>query len=288
MNSFIRMTVESLLADMVTRLSVVPGVKAIVLGGSRATDSHGPDSDVDLGLYYQNGYLDVPRLREIARAVNDFPQPVVTNLGSWGRWVNGGSWLTIRGQRLDWLYRDIDFVSETIDDALDGRYQKDYSQQPPYGFNSYMYCAETAICRILYDPDGIVHALKAKVATYPKPLQHAIISDFMWDAEFALAHCKKAASRGQVLSAAGCLTRIASDWVQTVYALNETYFLSEKRFYQQAQTFAVQPRDFTARLEKMLGEIGETQPDLLATVSRAEGLFDEMKALCGELYRPRF
>lgn len=282
------MTIEPLLADIVNRLKTVQGVQAIVLGGSYATGSQQPDSDIDLGIYYSNNTLDIARIREIAFALNDFPQPVVTDLGGWGRWVNGGAWLTIHGQRVDWLYRDIDFVSQIIDDCLQGRIESDYLQQPPYGFRSYMYCAETAICKILYDPQGIVQALKARVATYPKPLQQTIISSFMWDSEFALTHCKKAAERGQVFMVAGCLTRIASDWVQTLYALNETYFLSEKRFYKEEPIFRHKPREFRARLEQILGGIGASRPELLTTVSRTEALFQEMKALCGEMYTPRF
>ncbi|RVX41729.1 nucleotidyltransferase-like protein [Nonomuraea polychroma] len=35
------------------RLAGVPGVAAVVLGGSRARGTHRPDSDIDLGLYYR-------------------------------------------------------------------------------------------------------------------------------------------------------------------------------------------------------------------------------------------
>ncbi len=282
------MTAETLITDIVNRLKTVNGVQAIVLGGSYATGSQRPDSDIDLGIYYRNNTLDIARLREIALALNDFPQPVVTDLGDWGRWVNGGAWLTIQGQRVDWLYRDIDFVSQIIDDCLQGRKESDYYQQPPYGFHSYIYCAETSICKILHDPQGIVQTLKAKVAAYPKPLQQTIVQSFMWDAEFALAHCHKAAERGQVFIVAGCLTRIASDCVQTLYALNETYFLSEKRFELDESTFVIKPREFKPRLEQILGGIGEGQANLLATVTRTDALFQELKALCGELYKPRY
>lgn len=54
---------------------------------------------------------------------------------------------------LDFLYRDTDFVSSVIDACNKGEIQSDYWQQPAYGFHSYMYCAETNICKIL--PDSI-------------------------------------------------------------------------------------------------------------------------------------
>lgn len=47
-----RMTDEELqrLADTVLE---VPGVRAVMLGGSRARGDHTPESDVDLGIYYE-------------------------------------------------------------------------------------------------------------------------------------------------------------------------------------------------------------------------------------------
>ena len=281
------MQVDSLIGDIVGRLKKTVGVQAIVLGGSYATGSQRSDSDVDLGIYYQEG-LDISQIRTMATEINDFPNPVVTNLGEWGRWVDGGAWLTVKAQRVDLLYRDIGFVSQTIEDCLQGRRQSDYYQQPAYGFYSYMYCAETQICKILHDPAGSIEALKAQVAIYPEPLKQSIIQGFMWEAQFSLGHCKKSAERGQVFITAGCLTRIANDLVQTVYALNETYFLSEKRFHNDAQTFAIKPRDLAARLEEILGGIGKTRDELLSAVSLLDGLFDELKTLCGDLYRPRY
>ncbi len=279
---------ESLISDIATRLKTVRGVEAIVIGGSYATGSQRTDSDIDLGIYYAGNVLDIPHIKTIASQINDSPNPVVTDLGGWGKWVNGGAWLTVRGQRVDFLYRDIDFVSQVIDDCLQGRTQSDYYQQPPYGFHSYMYCAETEVCKILYDPAGVVANLKAKVSTYPTALQQSIVQGFMWQAEFSLVHAKKAAERSQVFIVAGCVTRIASCLVQTLYALNKTFFLGEKRFYQDEPAFAIKPADFRARLEQLLGGIGETRDDLLRSVARTEGLFEEFRALCGGLYTPRY
>src|SRR5688572_19178960 len=104
------------LDQIVARLRTVPGVVAIVLGGSWAAGRARSDSDVDIGIYYRpSTLLDVPAIREIAEAFNDTPNPVVTELGQWGAWVNGGSWMTIGGRRTDFLYKDLDFIDATID-----------------------------------------------------------------------------------------------------------------------------------------------------------------------------
>src|SRR5882724_5174530 len=171
------------LQHIIEQLKQVQGLRAIVLGGSYATGSQRPDSDIDIGLYYKERLpLDISQIRSIATAINDTPDPTVTELGGWGKWVNGGAWLTIKGQRVDFLYRNIDFVASTLDDCNRGIIRSDYWQQPAYGFHSFMYCTETTICQPLYDPDQKIEQLKASVQHYSPKLKQAILKNFLWGA----------------------------------------------------------------------------------------------------------
>ncbi|HEY6284917.1 MAG TPA: nucleotidyltransferase domain-containing protein [Ktedonobacteraceae bacterium] len=45
------MDLNAFLHDIVDKLIEVDGLQAIVLGGSWASDTQRPDSDIDLGLY---------------------------------------------------------------------------------------------------------------------------------------------------------------------------------------------------------------------------------------------
>src|SRR5581483_9895755 len=221
---------ESLLQQIIHRLKDVHGLKAIVLGGSYASGAQRPDSDIDIGLYYYEKLpLDITHIRSIAFSLNDSPNPVVTDLGGWGTWVNGGAWLTIQGQHVDFLYRNIDFVTSTIDDCNAGNIRSDYWQQPAYGFHSFMYCTETFICRPLHDPEHIIEHLKTKVSHYPPKLKQVIIKNFLWSARFTLDNTYKPADRGEVYIVTGCLARAIHCLVQVLYALNETYYISEKK-----------------------------------------------------------
>jgi predicted nucleotidyltransferase len=277
---------NELVQHIVDRLKTVPGLQAIVLGGSWASGTQCPDSDIDLGLYYTADHpLDIQHIRHIAGELNDLPNPVVTDLGGWGHWVNGGAWLTIQAQHVDFLYRDIDFVSSILDKCNKGEIQSDYWQQPPYGFHSYIYCAETNICNTLYDPNEIIPTLKAKVARYPQPLKHTIINSFAWSAQFTLQVAKKPA---EVYFVAGCLARVATCLVQVLYALNETYFISDKRMYKDGEMFNIKPEDFTARVDRILSAIGHSREELADSLHTAETLLDEVVALCGDQYQPRY
>jgi predicted nucleotidyltransferase len=68
--------IEPLLQQVMGRLVAVDGIQAVVLGGSWASGTQRPDSDVDLGLYYDPSRpIDIPALRAVAEALNDTPNP---------------------------------------------------------------------------------------------------------------------------------------------------------------------------------------------------------------------
>lgn len=280
------MDLNAFLQDIVGTLIEVDGLDAIVLGGSWASGTQRSDSDIDLGLYYhEDTPLDINHVRKIAHELNTFPDPVVTELGEWGLWVNGGAWLTIKGQRVDFLYRNIDFVSTVIDECNRGKTRFDYLQQPPYGFYSYIYCAETQQCKILYDPQSVIADLKSKVPRYSVLLKRRIIQGCLWQAEFSLEVANKS---GDIYFIAGCLTRIASSLVQVLYALNETYFISDKRLQKDVEHFSLKPQNFFMRLDHILGNIGHDREEFTQTLQDTRALLAEIIELCKDQYTPRF
>jgi Nucleotidyltransferase domain len=109
-------TPDALLERVSPPLAVVPGVVAVVLGGSRATGAAHASSDYDIGLYFnEHAGPDVERLRGVVRSLVDEPAAAqVTEVGGWGPWIVGGGWLTIGGQKVDLLYRPIESVETVI------------------------------------------------------------------------------------------------------------------------------------------------------------------------------
>jgi predicted nucleotidyltransferase len=92
-------------ASLAAEIAGVPAVIAVVLGGSRATATHRPDSDWDLGVYYRAAQpLDPVDVRRLGHA------GYVSELGEWGPIVHGGAWLTVEGTPVDVLFRNLDVV----------------------------------------------------------------------------------------------------------------------------------------------------------------------------------
>ena len=92
--------------SIATRLAGIPGVVAVTLGGSRATNTHEDGSDWDFGVYYR-GTIDPDDVRALGWTGEVFAP------GAWGRLVNGGAWLQVDGQPVDLIYRDLDEVLRT-------------------------------------------------------------------------------------------------------------------------------------------------------------------------------
>jgi len=85
-------------------LATLPGVRAVTLGGSRASGTSHPASDWDFAIYYRRVF-DPSSLR------NKGWQGDVSEIGGWGGGVmNGGAWLTVAERRVDVIYRDLDEV----------------------------------------------------------------------------------------------------------------------------------------------------------------------------------
>jgi predicted nucleotidyltransferase len=279
---------SDLVSAVVERLAVIDGVRAIALGGSYARGTQTPESDIDLGLYYREASpFSVDALQRLAEEINDAPEPVVTDFGRWGRWVNGGAWLVVRGQRLDLLYRSIDALEHTIEECRQGRFESDYYQQPPYGFHSYIYLGELSVCKSLHDPEGILAELKGRAVGYPVALKRAVVSSFLWGAEFTLPQARTFAARGDVYNAAGCITRVVSALVQVLYALNERYFVSDKGALDEIEGFEKKPPEFSLTVTRCLSLGGGDA--LEASVRSLDQLVQQVARFCEGIYtRPDF
>jgi len=278
----------SLLNDLVLRLSAVPGVQAVVLGGSYARGTYHPASDLDVGIYYfESAPFSIDAIRQVALEIAIQP-PTVTDFYVWGRWVNGGAWIQTAAGKVDFLYRNLDQVRRTLAEAAQGEWSHDYDQQPAYGFYSVIYLAETHICLALFDPQGLVAGLKQAVAQYPPRLKARILADTLWSVEFTLIHARGFAAAGDGYATTGCLGRAASNLTQALFALNETYFISDKKAMQAVAAFPMLPAGFVERLSRVLGNAGVTAEELEESVSSLEALWRQVVALCPDQYQSRF
>ena len=281
---------RELVSSLAKRLEAIRGVKVVVLGGSYARGRARPESDIDLGLFYSEATpFSIQSVRELAEEVNDTPGPVVANFYEWGPWINGGAWLTIGGQRVDFVYRSLEQMERVIAEAEAGRYEVHYAQQPPFGYFSGTFLGDIAVCIPLFDPQGRLEPLKQRVAQYPEALRRTVVQDYLWMAEFGLtAVARKFATRGDSYGTAACLTTAVNQLVMVLFTLNRKYLINDKTALVEVAEFECAPKDFGPRVQKTVARLGASAAELAAAVESVEGLFRETVELAEGMYRARY
>lgn len=276
---------RQLVLELGAELSAIAGVVAVVLGGSHARGRARPGSDIDLGLLYREAApLSLDAVRALARRVNDQPDPVVSDFYGWGRWVNGGAWLTIGGQRVDFLYRNVDQLERVITDAEAGHYEHDYGQQPPFGFYSDTYLGDIQTCVPLFDPEQVVVRLKRSVAEYPPALRLKLTHDGLMSARFGLYMARNAASAGDAYLTAACATRAISYLVQVAFAINRRYRVNDKTALAELADAEHAPPDFAARTQAVFNQLGSTPAELSASVATLTQIASEVAACAARAF----
>jgi hypothetical protein len=278
-----------LLHHLVDALSGVAGVAAIGLGGSYASGAYHASSDLDIALYYaEDNPFAIPAIQRIADSVATAGPATVTGFYEWGAWVNGGAWIHTQQGKVDFLYRNLDHVQRTISAAQQGVVEHDYDQQPTYGFYSVIYLAETQICVPLYDPQRLIRNLQDQVVTYPPQLKQQVVANSLWAAEFTLIFARDFAAQDDIYNTVGCLTRVATNLTQVLFALNERYFLRDKQVMTMVASFPTLPPGYVERITRLLACPGHTGPELAKTVADLEQIWRSVVSLAGVDYQPKF
>lgn len=273
---------DARLIELAGQLVAVPGVVGVVLGGSRARRDHTPESDTDLGLYYRRP-LDTEALGAVAKRVGG-PAAQVTEPGGWGPWVDGGGWLRIDGEPVDWIYRDLDRVAAVWASAGQGRYSFHHQPGHPLGFADIAYPGELALSRILADPAGELAALRAEVRVYPAALAEALVGG-LWEGDFLVAVARKAVARGDSTYLAGCLFRLVGVCVHALHGAGRRWLVNEKGAVAAAAAIPGAPAGFRARAEAVFAQLDAEPERLTSAIDAAADLVLDTADACAMMIR---
>jgi predicted nucleotidyltransferase len=269
--------ISGILNKAVTALSAVPGVRAVVLGGSRARGTHSPASDIDIGIYYDSPALDIDALSNAARSVDDeHRENLIAPPGGWGNWVNGGGWLVTDGCPVDFVLRDISRAAAIVAECREGLVTPHYQTGHPHAFISAMYMGELAVCRLLWEKDSAVSDMKRLAEQYPDKLQEALIHLFSFEAEFSLWLAENSVDKDDIYYVTAHFVRSVSALNQVLFALNKEYCLNEKKAVKMIDTFQIRPIDYKGRVDDIFAAAGTAPTNACAQL---RDLADAVKAL---------
>jgi predicted nucleotidyltransferase len=236
---------DDTLLRVAEQVAAVPGIAAVALGGSRARGTHHPDSDVDLGLYYDAAALDLPALHATAAEIVGAPVDVA-GPGGWGPWVDGGAWLRVDGTPVDLILRDVDRVRAQRDRAIRGEFAFHTQLGHPLGFLDVAYAGEAASCRPLIDPGGVIAALREGLDPYPPALRDALAAQ-LENAEFLLGGAAKVLGRGDTAYLQLCCTTVLLWCAHAWHAEVGVWATNEKGLVPAVAGLAIDSGDFSAR-----------------------------------------
>jgi hypothetical protein len=226
------------------RLREIPGVVAVTLGGSRSGGTGAADGDWDFGLYYR-GEIRADDVRALGF------EGTVVEPGEWGRLVNGGAWLRVEGERIDLLYRDLDFVQHWIDEAAAGKFERDRVEGLLAGMATYVLVGELALAEVL--------AGELPRPDFPRALRDTAPRRWRASAAFSLAIAETAAERHDVVSCAGLLAKAAVEAAQATLAEKGEWALNEKGIVRRAE--------LGTRVEAILAAPGDRAFELARAVT---------------------
>ena len=204
---------ERLLDD----LERMPGVVAVVLGGSRAEGSADAGSDWDVGVYYR-GAVSLDRLERWG---------TVHPPGTWGRIMNGGAWLEIDGTEVDVLLRDLDVVEHFAARAARGDFDVDHLLGYVAGVPTYSLAAELALAKRL-------RGTLPEPPVFPEALAESAPARWRFCRDFTLEYARALARRGDTVAAAGQTAKAILEEAHARLCERREWVLNEKRLVERA------------------------------------------------------
>jgi len=230
----------------------VSGVQAVVLGGSHCTGTATETSDLDIGVYY-SGSLDVSGMDIVLSRLDDAGRPGLLNEpGQWGKWINGGAWLTVDGYKTDILLRDVERVKSVIDDCQHGKVTMDFQAGHPFGFCNAIYMGEVKYCLPIFDPRQVIAELKKLAGPVSQAYRKTASSWFLWEAGFSFQTGRSSVKKQDIVYASGCLFKGTLCLVQAILASHGEILLNEKGALRRLAQHSFCPQGFVEVAESAL------------------------------------
>ena len=212
---------EKVALEIADALAALPGVRAVVLGGSQATGLADPLSDLDLYVYAEpipspqarRAILEARAAPGTAELDNRFYEP-------------GDEWLDRAGIGLDVIHRDPAWIEDRIAAAME-------RHEPQLGYSTCL-VHNVATARALHDPSGWYAALSARArAPYPEALARAICAHngpMLRAARCSfLEQLALAGARGDAVASNHRAAAFLASWFDMLFAANRALHPGEKR-----------------------------------------------------------
>ncbi|MFC0529293.1 hypothetical protein [Phytohabitans kaempferiae] len=101
--------------------------------------------------------------------------------------------------------------------------------------------------------------------------------DGLWEADFALRLATYGADGTDPTYAAGCLFRAVGVACHALHGRAHQWLINEKGMVASATGLSIAPPGFAERAQRLLGNIGQSPPQITQTTSHAHALLAEVR-----------
>lgn len=238
------------------RLSQLPQVEAIALGGSRAGENYDERSDYDVYLY-----ITAPISEAVRRALlKDFC--TYMEIGN-HFWEYEDNCTLNNGIDIDILYRDLDAFSGEVANVVE-------KGQARNGYTTCMW-HNLLTCKVIFDRNGRLAAAKARFSVpYPEVLRNNILSQNWRLLRGSMPayeeQIRKASKRGDLVSVNHRVSAFLESYFDLIFALNRQTHPGEKRLVSLCrQSCPILPENFSENLN-LLFHVMFQDPERLSQV----------------------
>ena len=253
-------------------LSLLEGVAAVGLGGSRGLGMADENSDYDFVLFRCGGKLiSTPRIVE---AIEQFTERKNIHV------VAGLVSAKVEGKKVEVFHKDLNLIENEISLARNGQFRRTIRQLFPHGDISTAVISHVINLELCSEKEECVTRLRKLAEPYPDLLRVAMIKAFMSEVAITAIHAvkiKKATDAQNLFALCSGVFYFANI---VIFALNRKYPVLEKGGTRLILDLPLRPQDYEQRIKDVFQAICTW--DLAQVSSCLNALKDDLEALVTE------
>lgn len=253
---------------LLKELSMLSGVTAIALGGSRSSKHYEEQSDYDLYVYYTAPIDNAQRKEILTRYCKTL------EFGN-SFWEYGDNGILKDDVEIDIMYRSLNDFEKDVESVV-------FKHQAQNGYTTCMW-HNLMTCQLIYDKEGLLANLKKRFTIpYPEALRHNIIERNLKLLHGTLSsydkQIEKAVRRHDLISMNHRTSAFLESYFDIIFALNKQTHPGEKRLIELCKTSCnLLPNHFEENLVLLLNDL-YTKPE--NTMTHLQTILEELHQIC--------
>lgn len=250
-------------------LSLINGVVAVGLGGSRGLCIADENSDYDFVLFRNGGQQLAAKL--IVDTLRQFVDPATIQVQA------GFVTAQVAGKKIEIFQKDLTLVAREIAMAREGRFRWSVRPLFPHGDLSTGLISHIIYLELCSEMDGAVSNLRKLAEPLPDLLMRSLITTFMRQAAITVTHAKKIRKEGDFQHLFALCSAFAFYANLVMFAMNRMYPVIERGGAKLMLGFRLRPENYEQRISAVFQ--ASCKGDLKHVFVELTAMLEELRSL---------